>query len=754
MHMQKRTGVDYYEVIAHLLTDIQTSSLGLNTHELKKDLKKILKRSSNEGSEFFTKTLPAYGKRIDYSLTTGKPLDCTGFRKETGADWPKLFGSILKQVFTPDGAVREDCNSQCIKILRTLSYLFYKYEVPHDSTQENTVIDGFLQNEVEMHIYNHRLLNTHRVDVSITGRLQPSWLSHDQVLSERRSWLAQHIAEHHQHVCASEETVAQMNGVARNHHLAPLGANDYYVSDDVSSLLAGMQKLANRLFSSCSFEHILPHHGPGVVSTGEKDEQKFAFSRYHGSMEQYFPHTRYFVSSVCDDSASWKHIESLATEQPHARIIFVPKDSRGPRLISAEPLENQYIQQGIKDILVKYIESHPIMGGHVNFTDQTINQRLAMQGSIDGSYCTLDLKDASDRIAYGVVALTFPEHLLGPLMCCRTTHTRLPKDDRAYPLGKFAPMGSALCFPILAATVWLCLTASGTNGACSPKTTYVYGDDIIVASHDVANAKARLALVGLKVNEDKSCTTGFFRESCGMDAYKGICVTPFRLRKVWSPSPSPDTVVSYIAKANEAHRLGYYKLANFLACLVIRSTPGQRWPYVLAADETELDPAIRNESHFEFLPVDERRFSWDEVDSDALKVSEDFYEKLPLFGDVISLQGDARIPRRIKNYAFRDGFAFLEKQSRIDKRLQKRVYKTMSLEPTKHRSQQEHLNYFRSLVIGAMKQFAGSSVPGPDCRSSNQMVEPPRNALEVIPPLAASVYTHKRASKLVRKWRK
>jgi len=735
------------------MADIQTSSLGLNTHELQKDLKKILKRSHNEGSEFFTKTLPAFGKRIDYSLITGTPLDCTGFRKETGANWPKLFGSILERVFSPDGTVREDCDSQCIKILRTLSYLFYKYEVPHDSTQETSVLDTFKQNEIEMHIFNHRLLENNHAGVSHTGRVAPYGMPHDQVLGQRRDWCARLLVEH-KHTCVSEETVEQMEpaiGIGQRFQL--MEADDYYISDAQASLLAGMNKLANRLFASCSLEHILPHHGPGVVSTGEKHEQKFAFSRYNESIEKFYPFTRYFVSSVCDDASSMEHIELLSIERPAARIIFVPKDSRGPRLISAEPLENQFVQQGIKDVLVRFIEHHPVMGGHVNFTDQTINQKLAMQGSVDGSYCTLDLKDASDRIAFGLVALVFPDHLVGPLMCCRTTHTRLPEDGLAFPLGKYAPMGSALCFPVLASTVWLCLTAPG-DGACSPKTTYVYGDDIIVASHDVANAIARLELIGLTVNTTKSCTTGFFRESCGMDAYKGVCVTPFRLRKVWSPSPSPDTIVSYIAKANEAHRLGYYKLANYLACLVIQSIPGQRWPYVLLEDEAELDPVIRNEPHFKFLPVDERRFSWENASPDVLNVSEEFYERLPFFGDIISLWGNTRIPKDVNFYVLRDGFAFVEKQTRVNAHLQKRVYKTLSLEPVTHRSRQDSLNYFRGLINGAVKQFSNNSVPGPDGRSSNQMVEPPSNALEVIPPLAASVYTHKRASKLVRKWRK
>jgi len=110
-------------------------------------------------------------------------------------------------------------------------------------------------------------------------------------------------------------------------------------------------------------------------------------------------------------------------------------------------------------------------------------------------------------------------------------------------------MGSALCFPILALTVWSLLTAVAPDEDTRDG-ILVYGDDVIVPKAYALEAIERLESFGLKVNREKSCISGLFRESCGADAYKGECVTPVRLRTVWSSSSSPDVYSSWISYAN------------------------------------------------------------------------------------------------------------------------------------------------------------------------------------------------------------
>jgi len=122
---------------------------------------------------------------------------------------------------------------------------------------------------------------------------------------------------------------------------------------------------------------------------------------------------------------------------------------------------------------------------------------------------------------------------------------------------KFAPMGSSLCFPILALTIWSILTAAAPD-ADTREGILVYGDDVIVPTAFAEDAMKRLESFGLKINRDKSCISGLFRESCGADAFKGVNVTPVRFRTVWSSLPSPEVYVSYIAYANSLRRRSYY----------------------------------------------------------------------------------------------------------------------------------------------------------------------------------------------------
>jgi hypothetical protein len=211
---------------------------------------------------------------------------------------------------------------------------------------------------------------------------------------------------------------------------------------------------------------------------------------------------------------------------------------------------------------VDLVEGHPLTRGNVRFTDQEPNRLAAKYGSESGRYATLDLAEASDRVSLELVRLLFPEPLLGHLEACRTSSTELP-DGRILELRKFAPMGSALCFPIMALCVWAILTAAADD-ADTRKSVYVYGDDVIVPTAYAANAIEQLESYGLRVNRDKSCTTGPFRESCGMDAFLGVDVTPVRFRTVWSSLPRPESYTSWISYANSFFDKKYYRTYNLI----------------------------------------------------------------------------------------------------------------------------------------------------------------------------------------------
>jgi len=215
-----------------------------------------------------------------------------------------------------------------------------------------------------------------------------------------------------------------------------------------------------------------------------------------------------------------------------SEVLFVPKDSRGPRVICREPYSKLIFQLGFFDRLTDCLEKDT--QHRINFASQEINRRLAHQSSIDRSYATLDLSDASDMVSYHIVRRLFRFVPFYKILRFRTDLARLPS-GRTRKLKKLAGMGSGFTFPTMALIIHLAICTQisrrfNVDYRFASSKVYVYGDDIIVPKGWYAEAVKALTLVGLKVNLNKSFTNSFFRESCGGDYFYGNDVTPVRCK--------------------------------------------------------------------------------------------------------------------------------------------------------------------------------------------------------------------------------
>jgi hypothetical protein len=203
-----------------------------------------------------------------------------------------------------------------------------------------------------------------------------------------------------------------------------------------------------------------------------------------------------------------------------AKLTFVPKDSRSHRSIGVEPVLNGFFQKGIGS----YIKSRLFKAG-VNLYDQSRNQRLALDASINGTFSTIDLASASDTVSYGVV-----QSLLPPEWFCLLDKLRSSTASykgRIFELEKFSSMGNSYTFELESLIFYsLCY------GVCrllntDPSEIGVYGDDLIIRSSHYNLLFSVLEYCGFSVNSEKSFTSGKFRESCGADFYNGTAVRPF-----------------------------------------------------------------------------------------------------------------------------------------------------------------------------------------------------------------------------------
>lgn len=303
---------------------------------------------------------------------------------------------------------------------------------------------------------------------------------------------------------------------------------------------------------------ITPRHGPGAVAGGEKLNGKWNFSTLYQSLHKEWPYYEYLFgvrSSVRTDRhssarslplqlaasvGSYRNMRRVST--PRSRLLFVPKDSRGPRAICCEPLELMYIQQGVARHLMSYIERHPYTRGHVNFIDQSVNAHLAKEASSTREWATIDLTDASDRVGIQLVRSLFPPRVVKKWLALRSTEILLPNGE-VLQLEKFAAMGSALCFPVESLTFWVISVARVWEHVRDLRraleSVYVYGDDIIIKDEYTSMVVEALEDVGLLVNKKKSFSgTCPFRESCGIEALAGHDVTPLRIKTCPPQRPS------------------------------------------------------------------------------------------------------------------------------------------------------------------------------------------------------------------------
>lgn len=515
--------LDESEIIAALLADAHASLGVFNTRTLRLTQQCVRRRFLSEGVGFLTKTLPRLGKYFDQALAGIQPFDASGvrFASRTASHLPRFLGEMFERIFHQDGSLLPDPDAQCVKLVRQVLYLFYKYELPYDEIQEQQVISDFERTEKDLSEMSSTFAHWHR------------------------GW---HSINYKRHL------TGRLGDLEKDHQITD--------EDRRFIVIREARRLLAQLFESFDPMDIYPQHGPGVVSTKQRLWTKYDWTNISSRITDLYPLDAYFMASlghVCDKHDSF---DAIKVTDHSAQVILVPKDSRGPRLISCEPVDFQWIQQGLRKAIYRLVEEHWITRFNVFFTDQGPNQRGAFMGSLHGRYATLDLKEASDRVSLDLVRLLFPERLLPYLEAARSTSTVLPS-GRKLDLLKYAPMGSALCFPIMALTIWSILTARAPD-ADTRESILVYGDDVIVPTAYAGSAIAILEEFGLKINRSKSCTQGLFRESCGVDAFKGVDVTPVRFRTVWDESPSPSAYTSWIAYANSCWDRKYYHTHEYI----------------------------------------------------------------------------------------------------------------------------------------------------------------------------------------------
>jgi hypothetical protein len=321
---------------------------------------------------------------------------------------------------------------------------------------------------------------------------------------------------------------------------------------------------------------IVPKHGPGATADRLLGNRKYDLCTWTERLEKILPAGEMILPS-------WSYYDSLddvtfldpGAEVP-VRVIAVPKTLKTPRIIGIEPTAMQYSQQAILPLLTGAIERDSILSSLIGFDDQTLNQEMALEGSLTGDLCTLDLSDASDLVSNQLVREMTDRwpHLHMAIDASRSRKADV-QGHGVLRLAKFASMGSALTFPI-EAMVFMTVICLGIEDALNRPLSRqdlrglmgrvrIYGDDIIVPRRFVRPVVGRLRAFGFVVNRDKSFWNGKFRESCGREFYAGEDVSIVRVRQeLPSHREHATRIISTVSLRNQLYQAGYWQTCRWL----------------------------------------------------------------------------------------------------------------------------------------------------------------------------------------------
>lgn len=234
----------------------------------------------------------------------------------------------------------------------------------------------------------------------------------------------------------------------------------------------------------------------------------------------------------------WGDVSQWSIEEA-GRLQFVPKNFKTDRPIMVEPLVNAAIQRAIGLHFKRRLFN---MTGIDLSTAPQNHAKMACQGSIDGTWATIDLSSASDTIARKLVEALVDDNWWRILDGARTKRIDISDVWVEYPeilkqygitenlhvLQKFSSMGNGFTFELETIIFYAIAKVVARESGC--RVGGVFGDDIIVGHRSATRLIIVLEAFGFTVNWEKSYITGPFRESCGGDYHSGVDVKGVTLK--------------------------------------------------------------------------------------------------------------------------------------------------------------------------------------------------------------------------------
>ena len=531
-------------VLTGLLTDVLSAYPEMKS-SVEKDILRITSLTSNRGQGLYTLDLPSLDSLLLGGLENGRlqPGGALARRVSRRCHVPRLFSGLWLRIFEADSCLKLEPDPTAIAFLRQIFCLGKKLDVDCSPARRNAALEAYHEVEKGLRVPSLKwdedaiLLDEPTTHIGLTDHCR-RFGSGDLYYNE----------EVEQSLSKIEVVLDRVQQVA----------------DILSQTFGHLDVLSDSFHEEYSREGIGFKHGPGAVASKSKSWERSQFPTWPHKLEHIFPFA-YCGMTTID--------VRMGTEQPinhelASRMICVPKTSKAPRIIAAEPAEHQWCQQALWTFLRGRIKSSWI-GDFIDFSRQDLSAEMVVRASRDQNLATVDLSDASDRLSCWTMERIFRKNhfLLNALHAARTRHLR-HIDGSFLKLRKFASQGTAVTFPSQS-LVFLCLAL----GACIKKRRItladirslrnkvrVYGDDIIVPVDGYEDLKVAMDSLQLLINARKSFVLGKFRESCGSDAYNGYDCTPVK-PTTFSPD-GPRSRLTIVEASNNLFLKGYWNASS------------------------------------------------------------------------------------------------------------------------------------------------------------------------------------------------
>lgn len=513
-------------VLRGVCKDIQSVYPAMQGVDL--DLERIALYCQTRGLSVFTLDLPNLDSILTDGLESGR-LRLSGplsRRVSAAVRVPRLFSGLWLRVFDRDASLKQEVDATAIFLLRQVTCLGKKIVVECSPDRVQATLENYhgIERDLRDPSYNWDS------DTLYDGGYHGGYLDLRDCCSGAGAHSQFSVSQE-----IEEEEGSSQAGLRR--------------------LLGQVQQVADLLlsewddFNPISFSANLEEealgtgfrHGPGAVSERLKNWEKSHFPNWPDKLEATFPY------ALCGKTAG-SDLERPSIKEEPSRLLTVPKTAKRPRLIASEPTSHMWCQQLIKEFMDSQIKAS-IARHFIDFRKQDLSGALVLQASLDRKLATVDLSDASDRLSCWTVERIFRVNypFLSALHAARTRYVRddISRIPSFLKTKKFAAQGTAATFPVQS-FVFLCIALGVCLDGEINKTEIlklrnkvrVYGDDIIIPRHGYTRLRLVMEYLQLSVNNAKSYVDGYFRESCGVDGYKGYDVTPVKPQTLIADGPA------------------------------------------------------------------------------------------------------------------------------------------------------------------------------------------------------------------------